>query len=432
MTGQSRNAIAQDRRGTDIRSLRLHLLAAGVVAAAVATAAPHAHAAPSQTTPRAASQVDATTHTVVHGLTGGDRNFLRNAAQGGHAEVIAGKLAVTNASAPAVRDYGQRLMDDHMAADRKLDELAGRFGITLPSRPGPDQQGELDRLKDMTGPDFDREFTQKLGIEAHRQTIALFRKEADAASANAAVRRFAQNTLPTLEQHLRIAENLQANGGAASARVASGNGAAAGAGAIDTSTPAGDAQQEVREAVQVVHKIKSDPHAAQLLQQARGVLILPNYGRAALGVGVQGGEGVLVTRNGKGGFGDPAFYNMGGIGIGAQAGASGGEVAFLLMSDRAVQKFRSGQKFSLNADAGLTIVDYSRRGEQSTGKLQDVVVWSDTRGVYAGASVAITDVMVDRKANHAYYRKPDVTASAILGGRVDNPHNNVLGMVLGV
>jgi putative membrane protein len=213
-------ARARACRHADPRSLRLQLLAAGVVAAALATAAPHAHAAPSQTTPGAAAQVEATTHTVVHGLTADDREFMRNAAQAGHAEVIAGKLALTNARDPGVRDFGQRVMDDHMAADHKLDMLAAHFGIALPSRPDAQQQRELGRLKDMIGPDFDREFTEKLGIEAHRKTIALFRKEADAASANAAVRQFAQNTLPTLQQHLQIAGNLQAHNGDSAARIA--------------------------------------------------------------------------------------------------------------------------------------------------------------------------------------------------------------------
>jgi lipid-binding SYLF domain-containing protein len=191
-----------------------------------------------------------------------------------------------------------------------------------------------------------------------------------------------------------------------------------------------DAQQEIDEAVQVVQRMKSDPHMQTLLRDARGVFILTKYGRAGLGVGVQGGEGVLVTRK-REDFSNPVFYNLGGLSFGLQAGAAGGEVAMLLMTDRAVQQFQSGKKFSLNADLGLTIANYSRRSQASAGKIQDVVVWSNTKGAYAGATVAITDVMVDREANRAYYGRDVADPLQIMEGRVNNPRNNVLGMVLG-
>lgn len=191
-----------------------------------------------------------------------------------------------------------------------------------------------------------------------------------------------------------------------------------------------DARQKVQGAVQVVQKMKSDPRLTQLLERAHGVFIVPNYGRGALGIGAQGGEGLLVTRNGEQ-FGSPAFYNMGGVSIGAQVGAAAGEVAFLLMTERAVQQFRSDRKFSLNADAGLTIGNYSARAQTSAGKVQDVVVWSDTEGAYAGVSAGVTDILPDNEANRAYYGRSDATPLTILSGRMEDPYGNALGSVLG-
>lgn len=354
-----------------------------------------------------------------------DRRFMQEAARGGGFEVSAGQIAQSRGRDAAVRQYGQRLVRDHAAANRELRRIAGNFAITLPRLPSSAQQNVLERLRQVDAGKFDAEFMEQVGVEAHDRAIALFQQEANAPSADPALQHFARTTLPTLEQHRRIAENVQAR--AASPGAGEHTARASGASAHTAS----GAQGEIQEAVQVVQRMKSDPDVAGLLRHARGVFILPDYGRAALGVGVQGGQGVLVTRKGQG-FGNPVFYNMGGVSLGAQAGAAAGQVAFLLMSDRAVQRFRSSQKFSLNADAGLTIGPASARGQASGGKIDDVAVWSGTKGAYAGASVALTDVMVDQDANRKYYGSSDASPRAILDGKLDNPHNNVLGMVLAV
>lgn len=58
-----------------------------------------------------------------------------------------------------------------------------------------------------------------------------------------------------------------------------------------------------------------------------------------------------------------------------------------------------------------------------------MVVWSGTQGAYAGVSVGVTAVMLDRDANRAYHGR-DVSVARILDGSVENPHNNVLDRVL--
>lgn len=197
------------------------------------------------------------------------------------------------------------------------------------------------------------------------------------------------------------------------------------------SSEARQARNEVEQAVQVVQQMKGDPQVRDALSRAKGVFILPEYGRGALGIGAQGGSGVLVTRKGDK-FSNPVFYNLGGVSVGAQAGGAGGSLAMLLMTDKAVQDFRSGKNFSLNADAALTVADWSHRAQASGGKVQDILVWSGTKGVYGGASLAATDIWYDRNANQAYYGRTGLQPSSILDGSVDAPGNNVLGMVLAV
>ena len=177
-----------------------------------------------------------------------------------------------------------------------------------------------------------------------------------------------------------------------------------------------DALENVKEAVTVVRKMEGQQDARQLLQRAKGVLIVPDYGRGAAVVGGSGGSGLLVVKH-DGSWSDPVFYNLGSISVGAQAGVSAGQVAFLLMTDKAVNSFKGENNFSLNADAGLTIVNYSARGQASLGK-GDIVFWSDTEGGYAGVSVSGSDITVDNDANQAYYARSSVEPAAVLNGTI--------------
>lgn len=186
-------------------------------------------------------------------------------------------------------------------------------------------------------------------------------------------------------------------------------------------------QQLVDQAAKVVQKMKQDPQLLQLMQKAKGLYIVPEFGRGALVVGGRGGAGlVVVDQNGT--WSDPAFFDFGAISVGAQAGASGGAVTFLLMNQSAVDAFKSGNKISLNAGAGLSIVNYSANSQASWGK-GDIILWSDTAGAYAGITVSATDINWDDSNNRAYYgKKTDM--SAILNGKVSNASSDVLTGVL--
>ncbi len=176
-----------------------------------------------------------------------------------------------------------------------------------------------------------------------------------------------------------------------------------------------DAKDIVNAATKVVNQMKSDDNVASLLKKAKGVYIVPDFGRGGLIVGGRGGAGVMLAKH-DGKWTDPAFFNFGGVSIGAQAGASGGSVAFILMSKDAVNAFKNGNQFSLNSGAGLSIVNYSANTQASAGK-GDIVFWSDTEGAYAGATISVSDVGWANANNKGYYGKK-VSASKLISGQV--------------
>jgi lipid-binding SYLF domain-containing protein len=189
---------------------------------------------------------------------------------------------------------------------------------------------------------------------------------------------------------------------------------------------ANNASIHLNRAIDVIHTMRKDPRLSALLGQAKGVFIT-SYDRVALGVGGRGGAGVLLVRNGND-WGQPAFYNFGGVSAGLEAGIEGGRVAFVLNNQRALDSFKQDNNWSLNADAGLTIAAWSRDRQASAGK-GDVTVWSGTKGLFGAAAVSLTDVNYDEGETTAYYGA-SVAVADIIDGRVSNPHQAELRQAL--
>ncbi len=179
------------------------------------------------------------------------------------------------------------------------------------------------------------------------------------------------------------------------------------------------AQQLVNDATQTVQKIKVNSHFGDMLKHAKGVFIMPTLVKGAFIVGGQGAQGVLLKHNSDGGWSDPAFLTIGSISLGPQAGGKAGPAAMILMSDKAVNDFTQANNFSLNANAGLTIINYSVAGQAPVGK-GDIVVWSDQSGAFAGADLSGADLTPNMAEDHAYYGR-QVTTRQILEGSVINP-----------
>ena len=189
------------------------------------------------------------------------------------------------------------------------------------------------------------------------------------------------------------------------------------------------ATKHVDDAAAVVRRMASDPGLARLLAQAKGVYVMPAYGRAAFGLGASGGAGVFSARRADGAWSDPAFFNAGGISIGLQAGAEGGPVVLILNNDKAVSSFRQKNNFNLSADAGLTVVNWSRQAAGTAGN-GDVVVWSGSKGLFGNvATLAINDVRFNQKATQAYYGKA-ATVTDVVEGKATNAHSDVLKQAL--
>lgn len=185
-------------------------------------------------------------------------------------------------------------------------------------------------------------------------------------------------------------------------------------------------EEDVQESAEVLTQLsQNDPELAQQLADAKGLFVIPDYATAALLIGGSGGEGVLLT-NQQGQWGNPGFYDIGNIDIGLQAGGAAGAIVLGLMSDQAMEQFRSSDtEFSLTADAGLTIVNWSADAAAATSGDGDVLVWTDTEGLLAEASVGVGGISWDEEEAEEYYGQ-SVEAEQVIAGDVQNPHEEVV------
>jgi len=140
-------------------------------------------------------------------LSDKDTAFVTDAAQGGRAEVALGDLAASRAQNDMVRDFGQRMVKEHGEANTKLLDLAAGKGCTPPAAVGAEQQALIERLKVIDTADFDRTYVDEM-IEDHRKDVAAFEKQAKDGD-DPDLRRFAEQTLPTLKSHLDAILDLQ-------------------------------------------------------------------------------------------------------------------------------------------------------------------------------------------------------------------------------
>lgn len=135
-----------------------------------------------------------------------DRQFLSETAQGGMAEVELGKLATEKASNAEVKKFGQRMVDDHGKANEELKTLADNKHITLPSTLDAKHKATIDRLSKLSGEQFDRAYVQDM-LKDHQHDVAAFRAKSKSAK-DADVKAWAAKTLPTLEEHLKLVQDL--------------------------------------------------------------------------------------------------------------------------------------------------------------------------------------------------------------------------------
>jgi putative membrane protein len=137
-------------------------------------------------------------------LPHGDARFLQKAAAHGYAEVQLAQLARQKAVREEVRQFADRMVTDHTKANEDATAVAMSNGVKLPAGPDEKHVKEMRKLEKLSGGDFDRAYMKRM-VKEHHDDVGEFQRKAKARNPND-VTEFASRNVPTLIEHLRMAE----------------------------------------------------------------------------------------------------------------------------------------------------------------------------------------------------------------------------------
>jgi len=140
-------------------------------------------------------------------LTQQEKTFLNEAAINNMAEIQSGNMAQQKGQNSQVQDYGRMLVTDHQQNQDRLQALASRFNITLPTSVDSQHQQQMSQMQALNGQQFDRKFAAQ-EIMDHQKAIQQFQRMANSAT-DPDVKQYASETVPVLQQHLQRARQFQ-------------------------------------------------------------------------------------------------------------------------------------------------------------------------------------------------------------------------------
>jgi lipid-binding SYLF domain-containing protein len=159
-----------------------------------------------------------------------------------------------------------------------------------------------------------------------------------------------------------------------------------------------------------------------LLKQGRGLFLAPAVLRGAFFIGAAGGSGVFLARDEKSSrWSNPAFYTLGELSFGLQAGGESSEVALVAMTERGVSAMLS-TNIKLGVDASIAAGPFGIGASAATANTSvDLLSFSRAKGLYGGISLQGAAVAVRGSLNRAFYGRDVTTTDILIRQEVSNP-----------
>lgn len=155
---------------------------------------------------------------------------------------------------------------------------------------------------------------------------------------------------------------------------------------------------------------------ASVLAKADCIIILPNVKKFAVGIGGTGGRGPMSCREGNGFTGKwspPAMYSIGGASAGFQVGGKSSDIVIAIMTSTAVDKVLNS-KVKVGTDVSAAAGPGASAG--TMGNSADMLTYSRSSGLFAGASIDGASLEPDSDANQRLYGKPASAKDVVSGG----------------
>jgi putative membrane protein len=135
-----------------------------------------------------------------------DKAFVRQALQGGMAEVQLGQLALQKSSNPDVKQFAQKMVDDHTKLGDEMKQVAQQMNVKAPDSLSGKDKSTISKLNALNGDEFDKAYIKDM-VKDHKQDAKEFKQEAQNAS-NPALKQVATQGAQVIDQHLQMIEQI--------------------------------------------------------------------------------------------------------------------------------------------------------------------------------------------------------------------------------
>jgi putative membrane protein len=135
-----------------------------------------------------------------------DKSFMKEAMMGDMAEIQLAQLAQQKASSDQVKQFAQRMIDDHTKLEAQMKPLAQQFGVDAPSDLDSKHKSLQSRLQGLSGDKFDQEYMKAM-VADHREDDQKFLREENSAK-SPELKNAVTQAEPIIAEHLRMAQDI--------------------------------------------------------------------------------------------------------------------------------------------------------------------------------------------------------------------------------
>ena len=154
-----------------------------------------------------ASMGSSGTATTASTLSREDRDMIEDLAEANIAEIETGRLVLSKSQNPRVREFAQKMIDDHSTAQQELQQMAQPKGMTLPQETDLAHRTVAGALRLLSGDTFDSQYINRVGIDDHQRTVELLQK-AQGQARDTELKALAGRMLPVVQGHLDMARQM--------------------------------------------------------------------------------------------------------------------------------------------------------------------------------------------------------------------------------
>ena len=135
-----------------------------------------------------------------------EKTFVKDAASGGMMEVQLGEMAQQKGTSQEVKDFGKRMVTDHVKANDELESIITKKRMKMPAKLAPKHKKMVDKFANLSGQEFDKKYAKEM-VKDHTKDVAKFKKMSGKLK-DPEIKAWVDKTTPVLEQHLQHAKEM--------------------------------------------------------------------------------------------------------------------------------------------------------------------------------------------------------------------------------